>query len=55
MRLMSCFEHGKLTLEELAGYMQARDKATIEMNSDERNRAKKIAISIGGYTPYTHT
>lgn len=55
MRLMSCFEEGFITLEELAGYMQARDKAAIEMNSEERQRAKKFLISIGRYTPYTHT
>ena len=47
MRLVSCFEEGVISLEELAGYMQARDKAAMEMNSDERNRAKKFLISIG--------
>ena len=49
MRLMSCFEEGVITLEELAGYIQARDKAAIEINSDDRNRAKKIAMSMGAY------
>ena len=51
MRLMSCFKEGYLTLEELAGYMQARDKAAIEINSDGRTRVKKYLISMGEYTP----
>lgn len=55
MRLVICFKEGAITLEELAGHMQARDKAAIEINSDERNRAKKYLISIGAYTPDTHT